>query len=66
MTAVVFRLHDVEDAVAQADWLLREHGIDDVSTVRMAVLEVDGSISVVPDDGKVLKSRRHYRGLRLP
>jgi uncharacterized membrane protein YcaP (DUF421 family) len=50
----------------QLEAALREHGIDDVSTVRMAVLEVDGSISVVPDDGKVLKSRRHYRGLRLP
>jgi uncharacterized membrane protein YcaP (DUF421 family) len=45
---------------------LREHGIDDVTAVRMAVLEVDGSISVVPQDGRVLKSRRHYRGLRLP
>lgn len=50
----------------QLDAALREHGIDDVTTVRMAVLEVDGSISVVPVDGKVLKSRRHYRGLRLP
>ena len=50
----------------QLDAALREHGIDDVSSVRMAVLEVDGSISVVPNDARVLKSRRHYRGIRLP
>lgn len=27
---------------------LREHGIDDLSKVEMAVLEIDGSISIVP------------------
>jgi uncharacterized membrane protein YcaP (DUF421 family) len=45
---------------------LREHGIDDVSDVQMAVLEADGTISVVPQDTKVMKTRRHYRGIRLP
>jgi uncharacterized membrane protein YcaP (DUF421 family) len=45
---------------------LREHGIDEVSDVQMAVLEADGTISVVPQDTKVMKTRRHYRGIRLP
>ncbi len=45
---------------------LREHGIDQVSDVHLAVLESDGTISVVPRSTKVLRSRRHYRGLRLP
>ncbi|HEV2309224.1 MAG TPA: YetF domain-containing protein [Acidimicrobiia bacterium] len=45
---------------------LREHGIENVADVQMAVLEADGTISVVPRDTKVLKTRRHYRGLRLP
>jgi uncharacterized membrane protein YcaP (DUF421 family) len=50
----------------QVDAALREHGIDDVRQVHMAVLEVDGSISVVPRTTKVLKSKRHYRAMRLP
>lgn len=45
---------------------LREHGIDDLAQVHMAVLEVDGTISVLPKGTKVLKSKRHYRALRLP
>ncbi len=44
---------------------LREHGIDDVRDVHLAVLESDGTISVVPQGTQVLKTRRHYRGLRL-
>ncbi len=50
----------------ELDAALREHGIDDVSRVHLAVLEADGTISVVPRDSMVLKTRRHYRGLRLP
>ncbi len=45
---------------------LREHGIDNVRDVHLAVLESDGTISVVPQGTQVLKTRRHYRGLRLP
>jgi len=44
---------------------LREHGIERVDDVRMAILEVDGSISVVPQDAAIFRSRRHYRALRL-
>lgn len=44
---------------------LREHGLTKIEDVRMAVLEVDGSISVVPNDSNVFKSRRHFRALRL-
>ncbi len=44
---------------------LREHGIDQLKDVHLAVLESDGTISVVPRGGQVLKTRRHYRGLRL-
>ncbi len=50
----------------QLDAALREHGLDDVSQVHIAILESDGSISVIPRDARVLRSRRHYRGLRLP
>jgi len=45
---------------------LREHGFDSLEGVHMVVLEVDGTMSVVPRTAQVLKTRRHYRGLRLP
>ncbi len=45
---------------------LREHGIDDLTKAHMCILEVDGTISVVPRRAEVLKTKRHYRGLRLP
>jgi uncharacterized membrane protein YcaP (DUF421 family) len=45
---------------------LREHGMDDLSQVHMAVLEVDGTISVVPRHAEVLRTKRRYRGMRLP
>jgi uncharacterized membrane protein YcaP (DUF421 family) len=50
----------------QLDAALREHGIVDVKDVHLAVLETDGTISVVPRGATVLRTRRHYRGIRLP
>jgi len=45
---------------------LREHGLTEPGQAHMAVLEVDGSISVVPQDSAVFKTRRHFKALRLP
>jgi uncharacterized membrane protein YcaP (DUF421 family) len=44
---------------------LREHGIERLEDAHICVLEVDGSISVVPSGAIVHKSRRTYRALRL-
>jgi uncharacterized membrane protein YcaP (DUF421 family) len=44
---------------------LREHGLSNLEQAQIAVLEVDGSISVVPADAGVLHGRRHFRALRL-
>jgi uncharacterized membrane protein YcaP (DUF421 family) len=44
---------------------MREHGIDDLDEVQMAVLEPDGIISIVPKQSKVHHSQRHFRGLRI-
>jgi uncharacterized membrane protein YcaP (DUF421 family) len=41
-----------------------EHGVADVKDVRMAVLETDGSISIVPADAKAMRTRRHIRFVR--
>jgi uncharacterized membrane protein YcaP (DUF421 family) len=44
---------------------LREHGICTMAEAGMCVLEVDGSISVVPAGSDVLRSKRHFKALRL-
>jgi len=43
---------------------IREHGVAEVKDVRMAVLETDGSISIVPADAKSMRTRRHVRFVR--
>ena len=48
-----------EDEVLQA---LREHGVDDIRTVKTAVLEVDGTISVIATDAASSRTRRRIRG----
>jgi uncharacterized membrane protein YcaP (DUF421 family) len=43
---------------------LREHGIADVAEVKLAVLETDGSISIVPLDAKMLRTKKRVRAIR--
>ncbi|HEX5417627.1 MAG TPA: YetF domain-containing protein [Chloroflexota bacterium] len=50
---------------AQVMAALREHEIDRIADVKMAVLEVDGTISVVPWEARILRTRHRVRGLRL-
>ena len=49
----------LEDEVIQA---LREHGVDDLRQVKSAVLEVDGTISVVSASAESSRTRRRIRG----
>ncbi len=61
------RAMDREDVtIEEAEMALREHGIADVREVEIAVLESDGSISVVPKDksGPEQRRRRRMRVLR--
>ena len=53
---------DAEDCLAA----LREHGVDNIQQVKLAVLELDGSISVVPQDQVVVHTRRRVRRDRTP
>ncbi len=41
---------------------LREHGVAELGDVRLAVLEVDGTVSVVPNEARVHRTRRRFRG----
>jgi uncharacterized membrane protein YcaP (DUF421 family) len=43
---------------------LREHGVAEISEVEMAVLEIDGSISVVPVGGTTTRTKKPLKFLR--
>lgn len=43
---------------------LREHGVDEISAVEMAVLEIDGSISVVRVGGTTTRTKKPMKYLR--
>ena len=51
--------------VEELEMAARQHGIGDLKDVIAAVLEEDGSISIIPKDGtKVRRSPRHFRQFR--
>ena len=60
--AASMRKEDIDPDEVEA--AIREHGIESIQSVKLAVLEVDGSISVVPADARVLRSKRHVRQLK--
>ena len=59
----LIRAHLVREGLDEDDVLMaiREHGFENLSDVRMAVLETDGSISIVPVAAPVTNTRRHPR-----
>jgi uncharacterized membrane protein YcaP (DUF421 family) len=59
---VIRRQRMTEDDIKEA---AREHGIADLEAVESAILEVDGSISVISKEGgKVHRARRRVRQFR--
>ena len=48
----------------ELEMVMREHGVGAIDDVRLAVLETDGSISIVPRTSDVVRTRRHFRQLR--
>jgi uncharacterized membrane protein YcaP (DUF421 family) len=65
-TIIPSRLAQEGISYEQVMQALREHGLVRPEDARMAVLEVDGSISIVPNDAEVLQTKRHFKALRLP
>jgi uncharacterized membrane protein YcaP (DUF421 family) len=56
--------HLRSEGLSETDVLqaMREHAVDDLSQVKDAVLEVDGSISIIPKDNTtVTRTRRRFR-----
>jgi len=50
---------------AECEMALREHGVADVREVRLAVLETDGTISVVSSNASLRRGRRRVRYRRI-
>ncbi len=44
---------------------MREHGIGQLDQVQMAVLEVDGSISIVAKEAQIHRTHHRIRGIRV-
>ncbi|MFN2526972.1 MAG: DUF421 domain-containing protein [Actinomycetota bacterium] len=49
---------------SQIEMAMREHGIASIENVRLAVLETDGSISIVPAEARMIRTRKHVRQIR--
>jgi uncharacterized membrane protein YcaP (DUF421 family) len=49
---------------AQIQMAMREHGIDSFDDVRLAVMETDGSISIVPREATIIRTRKHVRQIK--
>jgi len=56
ITSHIKRVGLDEQILAEA---IREHGLNEVNEVEMAVLEIDGSISVIPMKNSTTKSIKH-------
>lgn len=48
----------------EAEMALREHGLSDISEVKLGVLELDGTISIVPQSAQTFRSQRRMRFVR--
>lgn len=58
-----------DEELSEADVLqaMREHGVEDLKQVKVAVLEVDGSISIVQkNETQVRRTRRRFRRVPHP
>jgi uncharacterized membrane protein YcaP (DUF421 family) len=49
---------------SELEMVLREHGVAAIDDVKLAVLETDGSVSIVPMASRVVRTRKHVRQLK--
>jgi uncharacterized membrane protein YcaP (DUF421 family) len=48
----------------ELEMAIREHGVDDMKDVKLGILEADGTISIVPTESQMRRSRRRVRFLQ--
>ncbi len=54
-------LRHEEIDINELEEAMREHGLGSLSDVKMAVLEVDGTISIVPQGTETIRTKRRFR-----
>lgn len=57
-TKILNQLEITKDELEEA---MREHGVDRVADVKLAMLEIDGNISIITNESKSLKQTYHKR-----
>ncbi len=55
------RLHKEHITIEELEEAVREHGVDSYKHVKLAIMEVDGNISVISVEGKGLRQTHHKR-----
>ncbi len=55
--------HVLKDELEEA---IREHGIEEIGQVKTAILEMDGSLSIVPSGSETFRSSKRIKGHRGP
>jgi uncharacterized membrane protein YcaP (DUF421 family) len=64
-TPIIENLKHEHVDVAEVEMAAREHGLSDLDEVAAAILEIDGSISIIPKKGGGYhKSHRRFRQVR--
>lgn len=60
-------LSQVKITTEELEAAVREHGVSGIEQVNLAMLEVDGNISVLSDDfkHKTSRKRKHHKGLMI-
>ena len=58
---ILDHLHRENIDMADLEQAFREHGLSGIEQVSMAVLEVDGTISIVPKDANTIRTKRRFR-----
>jgi uncharacterized membrane protein YcaP (DUF421 family) len=48
----------------ELEMVMREHGVASLDEVQLAILETDGSISIVPKSATIVRTRKHVRQIR--
>lgn len=55
-------MHAIRMTMEELEEAIREHGVENYKSVKLAILEVDGNVSVISDDNGKLKQTHHkYR-----
>jgi len=59
-TVNITNMHHARITMDELEEAVREHGVESYKKVRLAILEVNGTISIISGDDKALNQTHHY------